>query len=166
MVSDAIYRDWFAKFGIPVQIHTDGGKEFINKLSAELFRLLNVRHTKTSLAHPQCNAQVEAFNKTVKKFLQPIGTYFTYISWYNTACYKHSSSGTPPALLQVPASPPDTGSSNSTSSSTPHSSPIPQPQEQGRSRPNQRQSVTNSQTPTEHQLRVLHLLPVPQRITT
>ena len=25
-----------AKFGIPAQIHTDGGKEFVNKLSAEL----------------------------------------------------------------------------------------------------------------------------------
>jgi transposase InsO family protein len=69
-VADAIYRDWFSKFGIPAQIHTDGGKEFINKLSAELFQLLNVSHTKTSPAHPQCNAQVEVFNKTVKKFLQ------------------------------------------------------------------------------------------------
>ncbi len=69
-VADAIFKDWFAKFGIPAQIHTDGGKEFVNKLSAELFQLLNVCHTKTSPAHPQCNAQVEVFNKTVKKFLQ------------------------------------------------------------------------------------------------
>jgi transposase InsO family protein len=69
-VADAIYRDCFSKFGIPAQIHTDRGKKFVNKLSEELFQLLNVRHTKTSLAHPQCNAQVEVFNKTVKKFLQ------------------------------------------------------------------------------------------------
>jgi IS30 family transposase len=69
-VADAIYRDWFSKLGIPAQIHTDGGKEFVNKLSAELFQLLNVSHTKNSPAHPQCNAQVEVFNKIVKKFLQ------------------------------------------------------------------------------------------------
>jgi len=62
-VADAIYREWFSKFGILAQIHTDGGKEFINKLSAELFQLLNVSHTKISPAHPQCNAQVEVFNK-------------------------------------------------------------------------------------------------------
>ncbi len=49
---------------------TDSGKEFVNKLSAELFQLLNVSHTKTSPAHPQCNSQVDVFNKTVKKFLQ------------------------------------------------------------------------------------------------
>jgi len=70
MVADDICRDWFSKFRIPAQIHTNGGKEFINKPSEELFQLLNVSHTRTSPAHPKCNAQVEVFNKTVKKFLQ------------------------------------------------------------------------------------------------
>jgi hypothetical protein len=46
------------------------GKEIVNKLSEELIQLLNVSHTKTSPAHPQCNAQVEVFNKTIKKFLK------------------------------------------------------------------------------------------------
>jgi hypothetical protein len=68
-VAKAIFSKWFCKFGIPVQIHTNGGKEFINKLSRELVDLLNVEHTKTTPAHPQCNAQVEVFNKTVKKCL-------------------------------------------------------------------------------------------------
>ncbi len=68
-VAKAIFNEWFCKFGIPAQNHTDGGKEFINKLSNELFQLINVQHTKTTLAHPQCNAQVEVFNKTVKKYL-------------------------------------------------------------------------------------------------
>ncbi len=68
-MAKAIFNEWFCKFGIPAQIHTDGGKEFVNKLSNELFQLLNVQHTKTTPAHPQCNAQVEVFNKTVKKYL-------------------------------------------------------------------------------------------------
>jgi hypothetical protein len=59
-----------SKFSIPAHIHMDGGKEFIKKLLAELFQLLNVSHTKTSLGHPQCKAQVEVFNKTVKKSLR------------------------------------------------------------------------------------------------
>jgi hypothetical protein len=71
-VADAIYRDWFSKFGILAQIHMDSGKEFANKLSAELFQLLNISHTKTSPVHLQCNAQVKVFNKTVKKFLQSL----------------------------------------------------------------------------------------------
>jgi hypothetical protein len=68
-VADAIFKEWFCKFGIPAQIHTDGGKEFVNKLSAEMLELMNISHTKTSPAHPQCNSQVEVFNKTVKKYL-------------------------------------------------------------------------------------------------
>ncbi len=68
-MAKTIFNEWFCKFSILVQIHTDGGKEFVNKLCNELFTLLNVQHTKTTPAHPQCNAQVEVFNKTVKKYL-------------------------------------------------------------------------------------------------
>ena len=68
-VAKAIFNNWFCKFGIPAQLHTDGGKEFVNKLSAEMLELLNVQHSKTSPYHPQCNSQVEVFNKTVKKYL-------------------------------------------------------------------------------------------------
>ncbi len=68
-VADAIFKEWFCKFGIPAQIHTDRGKEFVNKLSVEMMELMNVVHTKASPAHPQCNSQVEVFNKTVKKYL-------------------------------------------------------------------------------------------------
>jgi len=41
----------------------------VNKLSADMMELMNVSHTWTSPAHPQCNSQVEVFNKTVKKYL-------------------------------------------------------------------------------------------------
>jgi hypothetical protein len=68
-VADAIFKERFCKFGIPAQIHKDGGKEFVNKLSAEMMELMKVAHTKMSPAHPQCNSQVEVFNKTVKKYL-------------------------------------------------------------------------------------------------
>ncbi len=68
-VADAIFKEWFCKFRIPAQIHTDGGKEFVNKLSAEMMELMNMSHTRTSPVHPQCNSQVEVFNKTVKKYL-------------------------------------------------------------------------------------------------
>jgi Integrase core domain len=46
-VADAIFKKWFCKFGILAQIHTDGGKEFVNKLSAEMMELMNIPHTRT-----------------------------------------------------------------------------------------------------------------------
>jgi len=33
-----------------------------------MMEFLNVAHTKTSQAHPQCNSQLEVFNKTVKEY--------------------------------------------------------------------------------------------------
>jgi transposase InsO family protein len=62
-VAKAIFEQWFCKFGIPAQIHTDGGKEFVNKLLDELCELLNVQHTKTTPYHPQCNSQVDCSTK-------------------------------------------------------------------------------------------------------
>jgi hypothetical protein len=59
-----------------------GGKEFVNKLSKELFDLLNVEHTKMTPAHPQCNAQVEVFNKTVTKYLAALVD-DTTLDWEN-----------------------------------------------------------------------------------
>jgi hypothetical protein len=68
-VAGAIFKEWFCKFRNLAQLHMDARKEFVNKLTAEMMELLNISHTKTSLAHPQCNSQVEVFNKTVKKYL-------------------------------------------------------------------------------------------------
>ena len=68
-VSNEIFTNWICRFGSPLQIHSDGEKEFCNKLSDELYDLLDIKHTKTSPAHPQCNSQVEVFNKTVAKYL-------------------------------------------------------------------------------------------------
>jgi hypothetical protein len=60
-----------------------------------------------SLAHPQCNAQVEVFNKTVKKFLQSFVDETT-LNWetlllalalsYNTS-YHSTLASTPFELL-------------------------------------------------------------------
>jgi hypothetical protein len=67
-VADAIFNEWFCKFIILAQLDMDGRKEFVNTLSAEMLKLLNISHTKMSPAHPQCNYQVKVLSKTVKKY--------------------------------------------------------------------------------------------------
>jgi hypothetical protein len=69
-VANAIFTHWICRFGCPTIIHSDNGKEFINKLTKELWTLLDIKQTHTSPSHPQCNAQVEVFNKHVAKYLQ------------------------------------------------------------------------------------------------
>ena len=70
-VAQMILDHWIYCFAPPAQIHCNGGKEFVNKLSAELFIILDIRHTKTTPAHPQYNDQVENFNRRIKEFLSP-----------------------------------------------------------------------------------------------
>ena len=68
-VAMEIFIHWICRFGSPLQIHSDNGTEFVNKLSKELFSLLEIKHSTTTPGHPQCNAQAEVFNKTMAKYL-------------------------------------------------------------------------------------------------
>ena len=68
-VGQAIFKRWICRFGCPLEIISDGGKEFVNTISAELYKLLNIKHSRTTAYHPQCNSQVERFNQTVAKYL-------------------------------------------------------------------------------------------------
>jgi len=68
-VAMEIFIHWICRFGSPIQIHSDNGTEFVDKLNKELFKLLEIKHTTTTPGHPQCNAQAEVFNKTLAKYL-------------------------------------------------------------------------------------------------
>ena len=105
-VATNILHHWIYRFSAPQQIHMDGGKEFVNKLSDELWKLWDIQHTKTTPAHPQCNAQVENFNKRIKEYLA-LFVYDNSLDWeiflpamnfaYNTSY--HSTIGTTPFQL-------------------------------------------------------------------
>lgn len=41
----------------------------MNKINKELFKLLDIKHSTTTLRHPQCNAQAEVFTKIMAKYL-------------------------------------------------------------------------------------------------
>ena len=68
-VSLAIFNRWICRFGCPLEIVSDGGKEFVNKISQELYKLLGIKHSATTAYNPKCNAQVERCNQTVAKYL-------------------------------------------------------------------------------------------------
>jgi transposase InsO family protein len=56
-VARAIFEKWICRFGCPVEITSDNGKEFCNELTKELFKLLQIKHATTTPYHPQCNSQ-------------------------------------------------------------------------------------------------------------
>jgi hypothetical protein len=68
-VANAIFDKWYWRFGAPLDIVTNQGKEFCAKLSNELFKRLGTNHFTMSPHHPQCNSQAEVANKTIAKYL-------------------------------------------------------------------------------------------------
>ncbi len=67
-VANAIFDKCYCRFGAPLDIVTDQGKEFCACLSDELFKRLGTNHLTTTPHHPQCNSQAEVANKTIAKY--------------------------------------------------------------------------------------------------
>ena len=60
----------FSQVGIPKEILTDQGANFISQLLSEEYKLLQVCSIRTSPYHPQTDGLVERFNQTLKSMIQ------------------------------------------------------------------------------------------------
>ena len=60
----------FSRVGIPREILSDQGTNFMSQLLKELYNLLHVHPIRTSPYHPQTDGLVERFNKTLKSLLR------------------------------------------------------------------------------------------------
>ena len=63
-----------ARVGIPQEILTDQGSNFMSQLLAELYRLLHFHSIRTTPYHPQTDGLVERFNQTLKNMLRKVLT--------------------------------------------------------------------------------------------
>ena len=64
-----IFYNFVCRFGAPVYLNTDQGRNFESKLIYEVCALLGIEKTRTSPYHPQSNGMVERFNKTLLDML-------------------------------------------------------------------------------------------------
>ncbi|KAJ8044924.1 hypothetical protein HOLleu_07817 [Holothuria leucospilota] len=62
--------DVFSRVGIPKEILTDQGTQFVSNLMKEVSRLLPIRRFVTTPYHAMCNGLVEKFNGTIKATLK------------------------------------------------------------------------------------------------
>lgn len=64
-VAHLLLESIITRHGCPLQIVTDNGTENVNKVVEEVLEILNVNHVLTSFYHPQSNAKVERFHRTL-----------------------------------------------------------------------------------------------------
>ena len=60
----------FSRIGIPQEILSDRGSQFVSDLMREISRLLSVRQLQTTPYHAQCNGFVERWNGTLRRMIQ------------------------------------------------------------------------------------------------
>ena len=66
----AAISEFFSRFGFPLEILTDQGRNFESKLFAEVCRLLHIKKSRTSPYRPSTNGQVERQNRTLVGMLR------------------------------------------------------------------------------------------------
>ncbi|UYV73793.1 K02A2.6-like [Cordylochernes scorpioides] len=64
-VAETLISQFFSRFGVPMQIHTDQGRNFESRLFAQMCKLLGSHKTRTTPLHPQSDGMVERFNRTL-----------------------------------------------------------------------------------------------------
>ena len=64
-VAETFVSQFVARYGTPLLIHTDQGRNFESKLFKEMCNLLGVKKTHTTSFHPQSDGLVERLNRTV-----------------------------------------------------------------------------------------------------
>ena len=68
-VADALMDIWLPRYGFPLFLHSDQGKEFDNAMIHTLSELLGTVKTKTTPYHPRSDGLVERFNRTLLAML-------------------------------------------------------------------------------------------------
>lgn len=60
-------RSWFSRYGIPTEIVTDNGRQFVSEEMTNFLRKNCIRHIRVTPYHPKSNGLVERLIKTLKR---------------------------------------------------------------------------------------------------
>ena len=65
-----LVEEFVARFGAPLEIHTDQGRNFQSDMFRAVCKLLGVTQTRTTPYHPASNGQVERFNRSLLQMIR------------------------------------------------------------------------------------------------
>ena len=71
-IAKAVVDNWICRHGVPYQILTDQGTNFLSKVFTELCTLLKIYKTRTVAFKPSRNGACERFNRTLKTLVVKI----------------------------------------------------------------------------------------------
>ena len=73
VVAEKLVHEFISRFGTPLEIHSDQGRNFESVLFKEVLKLLQIKKTRTTAYRPKSNGLIKKFNATlgrmIKKFV-------------------------------------------------------------------------------------------------
>ncbi|GFU08511.1 retrovirus-related Pol polyprotein from transposon 412 [Trichonephila clavipes] len=64
-VAEVLVQHWISRFGVPLQLHSDQGRNFNSAICKRLCEILAIDKTRTTALHLQSDGMVERFNRTI-----------------------------------------------------------------------------------------------------
>jgi transposase InsO family protein len=71
-IAETLVTNFFCRFGIPQELHSDQGRNFESHLLQEVLQRLGVSKTRTTPLHPQSDGMVERYIKTIEEHLRKV----------------------------------------------------------------------------------------------
>jgi transposase InsO family protein len=71
-VTDILVTNFFCRFGIPRELHSDQGRHFESRLLQKDLQRLGVSKIRTTRLHTQSDGMVERYIKTVEEHLRKV----------------------------------------------------------------------------------------------
>ena len=71
-VAETFVTGWISRYGVPQQVISDRGTQFLSSIFTSLTELLGVGHTPTTAYHPECNGMVERLHRRIKDSFRAI----------------------------------------------------------------------------------------------
>jgi len=71
-VANALVENFFCRFGVPMELHSDQGRNFESRLMQEVLERRVFIKTKTTSLHPQSDGMVERYEKTIEEHLRKV----------------------------------------------------------------------------------------------
>jgi len=108
-VADKLVHEFCLRYGFPLEIHSDQGRNFESKVFQEVCRLGGVKKTRTTPYNPKSDGYIERFNRTMlnalSMMIQPLqgqrdwDTYLPYFGFAYRSCVQETTQETPNMMM-------------------------------------------------------------------
>ena len=71
-ITNVFVNNWVCRYGVPIELHSDQGRNFESAVFKEICELYDIKKTQTTPLHPQSDGMVERFNRTLDEYLRKV----------------------------------------------------------------------------------------------